>query len=261
MTTHDTADEAEKPTAVRFGAVSKAFGDGDTRVWAVRGLSFSMPSGRFWALMGPSGSGKSTVLHLAAGLTPPTSGTVSIDDRNISTMSDSESAALRRDRVGYVLQSFNLLPFLTAQENVEMPLILQGCGRDEVQHRARTALKRVDMLQRALHKPTQLSGGEQQRIAIARALVIGPTIILADEPTGNLDRGSGNSIMELLRQVNEDLKVTILLVTHDPILASCAHRVLRLIDGRLDQEINLEDSETEAEDHRPSRNGSILCGD
>jgi putative ABC transport system ATP-binding protein len=219
---------------------TKTFGAGTTVVRAVDGVSFTCPPGAFWALMGPSGCGKSTVLHLIAGLTPPTSGQVVVDGSDVAAMTPAESAALRRRRIGYVLQAFNLLPFLTARENVGMPLVLDGVRQAEVDARVDAALAMVRMEHRADHLPPHLSGGEQQRLAIARALVIRPAIVLADEPTGNLDRAAGRQIMDLIHDVNERTGVTVLLVTHDPVLAACAHRVLRMVDGRLRQEMALD---------------------
>jgi putative ABC transport system ATP-binding protein len=219
---------------------TKTFGAGATVVRAVDAVSFTCPPGAFWALMGPSGCGKSTVLHLIAGLTPPTSGQVVVDGADVAAMTQAESAALRRRRIGYVLQSFNLLPFLTARENVGMPLVLDGVRQAEVDARVDAALAMVRMAHRADHLPPHLSGGEQQRLAIARALVIRPAIVLADEPTGNLDRAAGRQIMDLIHDVNERTGVTVLLVTHDPVLAACAHRVLRMVDGRLRQEMALD---------------------
>ncbi len=222
--------------------VVKTFGRGATSVRAVDDLSFYCPPGAFWALMGPSGSGKSTVLHLAAGLTPPTSGRVLVGGIDVAAMSPTQAAALRRRHAGYILQSFNLMPFLTAAENVGMPLVLDRVPQPEIDRRAREALDLVHMSHRAAHRPTHLSGGEQQRVAIARALVIRPRILLADEPTGSLDRSSGRTIIDLLQDINERTKVTILLVTHDPIFAAHAERVLRLLDGRLQQDVDVRDS-------------------
>jgi ABC-type lipoprotein export system ATPase subunit len=206
-----------------------------------------LPKGAFWALMGPSGSGKSTILHLIAGLTPPTSGEVLVEGANVARMTPAEAAALRRRRVGYVLQTFNLLPFLTAAENVGMPLVLDGVRQREVDERVQEALAMVNMSHRTGHHPPHLSGGEQQRVAIARALVIRPAIILADEPTGNLDRAGGRAVMDLIQEVNERTQVTVLLVTHDPVFAACAQRVLRLVDGGLHQEMELPDPRSDAD--------------
>jgi putative ABC transport system ATP-binding protein len=226
---------------IEFRSVTKVFGKGGTAVRAVDSLSFACPKGAFWAFMGPSGSGKSTVLHMIAGLTPPTSGKVLVEDRDVAQMTSAEAAALRRRRIGYVLQSFNLLPFLTTEENVGMPLVLDGVKQSEVDKRVKDALAMVNMSHRAAHHPTHLSGGEQQRAAIARALVIQPAIVLADEPTGNLDRAGGRAIMDLIQDVNERTQVTILLVTHDPVFAAYARRVLRLVDGALHQDMGLPD--------------------
>jgi putative ABC transport system ATP-binding protein len=224
---------------VEFRGVTKTFGTDETAVRAVNDLSFVCPNGAFWALMGPSGSGKSTVLHLIAGLTAPTSGQVIVDGQDISRTSEAEMAALRRRRIGYVLQAFNLLPFLTAADNVGMPLVLDGVRQSEIRTRVEEALDLVKISHRAAHFPTHLSGGEQQRVAIARALVIRPSTILADEPTGNLDRSSGRAVMDLIQDVNETTGVTVLLVTHDPVFAAFAQRVLRLVDGRLEQDVDL----------------------
>jgi putative ABC transport system ATP-binding protein len=224
---------------IEFRDVTKVFGHDETSVCAVDKLSFTCPGGAFWAIMGPSGSGKSTILHLIAGLTTPTRGSVLVEGVDVAQMTSSESAALRRRRIGYVLQSFNLLPFLTAAENVGMPLVLDGVKQSEIDARVAEALEMVNVSHRAAHHPNHLSGGEQQRVAIARALVIRPAIILADEPTGNLDRAGGRSIMDLILDVNERTKVTILLVTHDPVFAAFAGRVLRIVDGRLHQNMDL----------------------
>jgi putative ABC transport system ATP-binding protein len=224
---------------IEFRNVTKVFGSGETRVLAINGLSFKLPRGAFWALMGPSGSGKSTVLQLIAGLTPPTTGSVLVEGVDVAGMTATQAAELRRRRIGYVLQSFNLLPFLTAEENVGMPLVLDGVKQSEVDARVADALALVHMGHRAKHHSTQLSGGEQQRVAIARALVIKPAIILADEPTGNLDSASGRAIMDLVHDVNTETGVTVLLVTHDPVFAASGRRVLRLVDGALQQDMTL----------------------
>jgi putative ABC transport system ATP-binding protein len=221
--------------------VSKVFGSGDTAVRAINDLSLVCPQGAFWSVMGPSGSGKSTILHLVAGLTPPTGGQVLVEGVDVARMSTAEAAALRRRRIGYVLQAFNLLPFLTAAENVGMPLVLDGIRQAEVDERVRAALDLVKMSHRAGHHPSHLSGGEQQRVAIARALVIRPAILLADEPTGNLDRAGGRAVMDLIRDVNERTRVTVLLVTHDPVFAAYADRVIRIVDGKLQQDMSLPD--------------------
>jgi ABC-type lipoprotein export system ATPase subunit len=228
---------------IEYRNVTKVFGSGDTAVKAVNNLSFTIERGDFWSLMGPSGSGKSTVLHLIAGLTPPTSGAVLVEGHDVAKMSSKEAAELRRRRVGYVLQTFNLLPFLTAEENVGMPLVLDNLPQQQVDLRVAEALETVKMAHRAKHHPTTLSGGEQQRVAIARALVIKPAIVLADEPTGNLDRANGRAVMDLMADLNDRLNVTILLVTHDPVFAAMAKRVLRLVDGALEQAMAFEEDD------------------
>jgi len=228
---------------IEFCKVTKVFGAGDTAVPAIQDLSFECGEGAFWAIMGPSGSGKSTVLHMIAGLTPPTSGSVLVEGADVARMTSAQAAVLRRRRIGYILQSFNLMPFLTAAENVGMPLVLDGVKQSEVDRRVGEALELVNMSHRAAHHPSHLSGGEQQRVAIARALVIRPAIVLADEPTGNLDRAGGRAIMDLIQDVNEETRVTVLLVTHDPVFAAYAHRVLRLVDGRFQQDIDLPEDD------------------
>ncbi len=234
---------------IEFRNVTKIFGTGATEVRALADLSFACPTGSFFALTGPSGSGKSTVLHLAAGLTPPTKGCVLLDATDVAAMTSAETALLRRRRIGYVLQSFDLMPFLSARANVAMPLMLDGVARREIDRRVDDALARVEMTHRAAHDPSALPGGEQQRVAIARALVIQPSILLADEPTGNLDRMSGRAIMDLFQEINRETGVTVLLVTHDPVFAAYADRILHLVDGALDQTVDLH----QPEDVAPTR--------
>ncbi len=224
---------------IEFRHVSKEFGADETAVRAIDDLSFVLPQGAFWSVMGPSGAGKSTVLHLAAGLTAATSGEVLVDGRDVARMTDTESAELRRRRIGYLLQAASLMPFLSVERNVGLPLLIDGVTADQRQGRVAEALERVNMAHRAAHTPAHLSGGEQQRVALARALVIRPSILLADEPTGNLDRMTGRTVMDLIRTINQELNVTVLLVTHDPVFAAYADRVLRLEDGRLTEDTDL----------------------
>jgi len=226
---------------IEFQNVTKTYGEGSTRVRAVNNLSFSLPQGEFWSLMGPSGSGKSSVLHLIAGLTRPTSGQIVVEDQEIGLLDDNGLADLRRRRVGYVLQSFNLITFLSASANVAAPLVIDRVSQSEITERVERALALVKMDHRAAHLPSELSGGEQQRVAIARALVINPSIVLADEPTGNLDRTAGRAVMDLIADINEETGITVLIVTHDPIFGAMARLVLRLVDGAVDQEIPLGD--------------------
>jgi putative ABC transport system ATP-binding protein len=224
---------------IELRGVTKVFGSGDTAVRALNNLSFTCPRGAFWSIMGPSGCGKSTILHLIAGLTAPTNGTIMVDGLDIAAMNAAEIAAMRRRRIGYVMQNFNLFPFLTVEENVSFPLMLDGLSDGECRRRAETALALVNVASRAAHFPSHLSGGEQQRVAIARALAIEPSIVLADEPTGNLDRSNGRAIMDLIQDLNEDIGVTVLLVTHDPRFAACAQRILRMLDGALEESVDL----------------------
>lgn len=224
---------------IRFDGVHKAFGQGATRVEALRGIDFAVPRGQMCAIMGPSGSGKSTLLHLVAGLVQPDCGRVRVADREVSAMSGDELSLMRRREIGIVFQFFNLLPYLTAQENVALPLRLDTVAHDEERRRVAEALELVGMTHRRNHHASALSGGEMQRIAIARALAISPSVVLADEPTGNLDSIAGRQIIELLRGLNEDLGVTTLVVTHDPVWGSFCDRIVRVSDGVVTEDIAL----------------------
>jgi ABC-type lipoprotein export system ATPase subunit len=233
---------------IEFHHVTKTFGHGQTTVTAVNDVSFQLSPGTFWALMGPSGSGKSTILHLIAGLTPPTSGSVLVDGTDVARLDARESAILRRRRIGYVLQSLNLLPFLTAAENVAMPLILDKVEHGEINRRTRDALDAVGMSHRSAHKPGELSGGEQQRVAIARALVIEPAIVLADEPTGSLDRTNGMRVLELIADLNRRAGLSVLMVTHDADIAGFASHTWHLVDGVLESSSESTSSTTGVRD-------------
>jgi len=202
---------------------------GEQKIAVLRDVSFTIEQGDFVAIVGPSGSGKTTLLGLLAGLDTPTRGTVVLDDADLGSLSENDRARLRGEKVGFVFQSFQLIPTLTAQENVQVPLELRGsAGAAE---RARELIDRVGLTGRGHHFPTQLSGGEQQRVAIARAFANSPKILFADEPTGNLDNATGHRIFELLHSLNSDGGSTIVLVTHDLTLASRASRMIRLLDG------------------------------
>ena len=227
---------------IRFQGVTKEFGSGHTRVVALRSIDLEIRDGEMCAMMGPSGAGKSTVLHLAGGLMLPDAGSIWLGDRDVSRLTEDARTLLRRREIGIVFQFFNLLPYLTAYENVALPLRFDGVAAAEERRSVDDALKRVDMSQRRAHRPHELSGGELQRTAIARALVGRPRIVLADEPTGNLDSVAGRQIMDLLRDINESMKVTILIVTHDPVWASVCDRVVRLVDGRIDEDIRVTKS-------------------
>ncbi|MFC4947476.1 ABC transporter ATP-binding protein [Pseudonocardia sp. GCM10023141] len=209
----------------------KVYGRGDAAVHALDGVSLAIPAGRFTAIMGPSGSGKSTLMHLLAGLDTATSGTVLLGDTDLSTSSDAELTAVRRDRIGFVFQSFNLLPQLTAEQNIELPSRLAGRAPD-AQWRA-NLIGMLGLGDRLGHRPAELSGGQQQRVALARALLGRPDVVFADEPTGNLDTASGQEVLGLLHRSVRDLGQTVVMVTHDAVAASWAHEVVLLRDGRL----------------------------
>jgi putative ABC transport system ATP-binding protein len=213
--------------------VKKVFGHGETQVRAVRGIDLAVRPGEFVAIMGPSGSGKSTFLHILGGLDVPDEGQVLFEGVDMGTLDDHRRTLLRRRRMGFVFQSFNLIPTLTAVENVELPLVLDGVASGEASQRAAEMLTLVEMSHRHAHFPTQLSGGEQQRVAIARALVSRPALILADEPTGNLDTKTGTQIIELLRMMASDHGDTVVMVTHDPTIAEKADRIVLIRDGAI----------------------------
>jgi len=222
---------------VRTVGLARRYKMGDTFVDALRGVDLEIARGEFVALVGPSGSGKSTVLNLIGGLDRPSEGEIWIDGAELSASDEKALTRHRRRHVGFVFQSFNLLPRLTAEENVALPLIFGGVAENERRARARELLERVGLAERLTHRPTQLSGGEQQRVAIARALVGQPALLLADEPTGNLDTTTGVEIMRLLKELNQEHGLTLLVVTHDPEVAAFADRVVRLRDGQVDQRI------------------------
>jgi putative ABC transport system ATP-binding protein len=214
--------------------LTKEYASGSHHLTVLRDVSFNVPDGAFVAIVGPSGSGKTTLLGLLAGLDVPTRGSVLIDGVNITTMDEDERARLRGEKVGFVFQSFQLIPTLTALENVQVPLELRG--ERDAGPRAAELLTRVGLGDRLEHFPTQLSGGEQQRVAIARAFVNRPRLLFADEPTGNLDGGTGGRIVELLESLNRDSGTTVVLVTHDLSLAERADRIVRLADGLVVEE-------------------------
>jgi putative ABC transport system ATP-binding protein len=220
-----------RPVAVALRDVAKSYPQGARRVDAVRGVSFSIARGEFVALMGRSGSGKSTLLNLIAGLDSPSAGEILLDGIALSTLGDDALTDLRRTRIGVVFQLFNLLPSISALENVALPLRATGVGAADARARAHRALASVGLAARAAHLPEELSGGEMQRVAIARALVIDPTIILADEPTGSLDSETGDEVLATLRRCVVEHGVTVLLVTHDATAAAHADRVIRMQDG------------------------------
>jgi len=225
---------AEAQLAVQLDHISRHYIMGESSVRAVDDVSLSVLSGEFLALLGSSGSGKSTLLNLMAGLDRPTSGAIVSNGRNLATLSQLELARYRRNTIGMIFQSFNLLPRMTLEENVELPLRLAEVDRSERAGRVREALERVRLTHRLGHRPTELSGGEQQRVAIARALVNRPKILLADEPTGNLDSSTGEAILSLLRELQKQLGMTIVMVTHErPLAERYADRLVTMGDGKL----------------------------
>lgn len=219
--------------AIQIVNVTKEYTRNAMTIPVLSGLNLNVKQGEFLALMGPSGSGKTTLLNLIAGLDRATAGDVVVDNLNISGLSESQLTRWRADHIGFIFQMYNLIPVMTAQENVELPLLLQPVSRSERRRRAATALKIVGLEGREDHYPRQLSGGQEQRVAIARAIVTDPALIVADEPTGDLDRTSAEEILDLLETLHRDLEKTIVMVTHDPQAASRASRLLRLDKGQL----------------------------
>jgi putative ABC transport system ATP-binding protein len=224
-------DTPASACAVTATALTRTYGDGDSAVHALRGVSLDLPAGQFTAVMGPSGSGKSTLMHLLAGLDTPSSGAVTVAGQDITKMKDRELTRLRRKHIGFVFQSFNLLPTLSAEENIVLPLAI--AGKRPPKEDIDTLLARVGLTDRRGHRPAELSGGQQQRVAIARALITRPTVLFADEPTGNLDSEAGAGVLRLLRDAVDLDGQTTLMVTHDPRAAAIADRVLYLADGRV----------------------------
>jgi putative ABC transport system ATP-binding protein len=221
----------ETQHAVTATTLTRTYGEGGSAVHALRGVSLEVPEGQFTAVMGPSGSGKSTLMHLLAGLDTPDAGSVRIAGEDITRMSDRELTRLRRRHIGFVFQSFNLLPTLSAQENVLLPLAI--AGRKPEPEAVDALMERMGLAERRDHKPAQLSGGQQQRVAVARALVTRPTVLFADEPTGNLDSAAGADVLALLRDAVDLDGQTTVMVTHDARAAAIADRVLFLADGRI----------------------------
>src|SRR3954453_14982478 len=209
----------------------RTYGEGDTAVHALRDVSVAFPAGQFAAIMGPSGSGKSTLMHLLAGLDSPTSGSVVVDGQELAGLDDKGLTRLRRDRLGFVFQAFNLVPVLTAEENILLPLTLAGRNVDRAWFDQ--LIDTVGLRDRLSHRPSELSGGQQQRVAVARALVHRPAVLFADEPTGNLDTHASEEVLSLLRQAVDQFKQTVIMVTHDPLSAAVADRIVILQDGKV----------------------------
>jgi len=221
--------------------LTKSFQKGDETITPLRDVSLDIDDGEFVSLMGPSGTGKSTLLNQIAGIDKPTSGTITVNETEITTISRSRLAKWRAANVGYIFQTHNLIPVLTAYENVELPLLLLPFNRAERRRRVQIALEAVELLDRANHYPRQLSGGQEQRVGIARAIVTDPKVVVADEPTGDLDSATSSHILDLLKRLNSELGTTLLMVTHDADAAATAGRQLRLDDGRLIDESRQKD--------------------
>jgi putative ABC transport system ATP-binding protein len=223
--------------AIETSDLHMHYGEGRTEVRALDGVDLTIEKGEMVAIMGPSGSGKSTLLHIVGALESPTSGTVAVGGLHYEGLDDKQLTELRRDHIGFVFQFFNLLPSLTAEENVTLPAVIAKRHDRAIRERARTLISRVGLGDRTDHLPAELSGGQQQRVSIARALLLSPELILADEPTGNLDSKSGREVLRVLRQLNEEEGHTIVMVTHDAAAAAAADRVIFLRDGKLAGEV------------------------
>jgi putative ABC transport system ATP-binding protein len=227
----ETAQKGAPPVVVSATDVERRYGEGDAAVQALRGVSLEVGRGQLTAIMGPSGSGKSTLMHILAGLDRPTAGSVAIDGTDITKLDDNELTRLRRNSIGFIFQFFNLLPMLTAEENMLLPLAISGSGVDNAFYEE--LVERVGLGQRRTHRPAELSGGQQQRVAIVRAFVAKPAVVFADEPTGNLDSETSGEILDLIRGSVETYGQTTVMVTHDAQAAAIADRVLFLADGRI----------------------------
>jgi len=221
---------------ISLAGLERNFQVGDQQVRALRDINLEIAAGEYLSLMGPSGSGKSTLLNIIGLLDRATSGLYRLDGRDVTALSDEEQAQVRRERIGFIFQFFHLVPRLSALENVELPMVLAGIAASERRSRAGKLLGNYGLADRAHHRPDQLSGGQRQRVAIARATVMNPAVLLADEPTGNLDRASGTEVVEILERLHEQ-GVTLVVVTHDPALGNRAHRRLRMVDGAIESDI------------------------
>jgi putative ABC transport system ATP-binding protein len=235
MTALAYADElpmAETKALIQLEEITKTYDSGENAVQALRGVDVAIQQGEFVSIIGPSGSGKSTLMHILGCLDTPTSGKYWLDGEDVAEMSNRELAKVRNKNIGFVFQTFNLLPRATILKNVELPLLYAGFGREDRRERAMQALERVGLGNRSKHRPNELSGGQRQRVAIARALVNNPSLILADEPTGNLDQKTGSEIIDIFEALAGE--ETIVLVTHDPAIATRTHRRIKIVDGRIE---------------------------
>lgn len=243
-------DSRDREAIITIDEITKVYTLGEYEVHALRGISLEIYKEQFVAIMGPSGSGKSTLMNIIGALDTPTSGSYRLGGEDASTMSENELAEVRNRQIGFVFQNFNLLPRASALQQVELPLVYSGKGQRR--DLAKAALEMVGLGDRVQHKPSELSGGQMQRVAIARALVNEPTIILADEPTGNLDTTSGTEILQILQGLNRDHGITIIMVTHDPWIARHCQRVIRLADGNIVGDEQLQEPLVAGEVERPS---------
>ena len=221
---------------IKLENVTKSYGDGDT-VFALNGVNLEIERGERVAIMGQSGSGKSTLLNLVCGLDRPSSGVVFFDDKSLAGLDDDDLTRLRREKIGMIFQTFNLLPILTAIENVALPLRLQGSGSRDAEQQAAAMLRRVGLTERHNNRPDEMSGGERQRVAIARALICGPPVLLADEPTGNLDSRTGDEVLGLMDDLHNEFNTTIVLVTHNELAADRCERRITLLDGQIENDV------------------------
>jgi len=221
------------PNVIETRNLCRIFGQNETIVKALDSANLTIEPGEFTAIIGPSGSGKSTLLQLIGGLDTPTSGEVFLDNQNLSSMSGAALSDYRRDHIGFIFQSYNLIPVLSAEENIEYIMLLQGVSQKERNHRVKQILNAVGLGDKANRRPAQLSGGQQQRVAVARAMVSQPSLILADEPTANLDSHTGSALLDMMKELNEKEKMTFVFSTHDPMIMERANRIIRLHDGRI----------------------------
>ena len=230
-----SGDDGANPV-VELTDVTKVYHQGDQRVEALRGLTMEVASGEFTAISGPSGSGKTTALNLIGALDTPTSGTVRLEGADLGTLSRQALSHLRRDRIGFVFQAYNLLPILSAYENAEIVMAVQGVAEEERRPRVMELLARVGLEGMEDRRPSELSGGQQQRVAIARAIAAGPAVVLADEPTANVDSTTADALLEMMESLNREQQVTFLFSTHDPRVMARARRLVRLVDGRIEKD-------------------------
>ena len=233
-------NKMENSIIIELKNVWKIYKMGEVEVPAIRGLNLKVKKGEFLSIMGPSGSGKSTAMNMIGALDIPSRGSIYLDGKDISTFSESDLSQLRGKKIGFIFQQFNLIPTLSALENIALPMIFQNISREERKEKARKLLEMVELGDRIHHKPTELSGGQQQRVAIARSLANDPEVILADEPTGNLDSKTGGTVMDFLKKLHKDEGKTIIMVTHDPNVAKHADRMEYLKDGQIIQTKNMK---------------------